>query len=407
MQTVETSELTGYSNSDVYLATRYRQGNRDVFCIDLGLDQVTNLVREPDPDLPTEANRRIDLAHAEGFANYLTGRPRGVIPTLLLRAPSGVFHFEELQSVGGTSWGKLTIPKLAREEVAIIDGQHRILGMHIASRNIGRELRDARNRRAVAQRDNNTDLHRHCTKEVQKLEHQRKRLAEERVSLQIVIVDDQEEYQQIFVDIADNAKGIAQSIRARMDSTKVVNRSLERIQRHRLLSERVDKEKDRLRKGEDFLLTLKDLANIARTVAVGLNGRVSARLEDELNESKIAEATSRYFDALVEGFEEMGRVLGGELTPSDLRAQSLLGSVTILRVFADVYRQTQDHTKTVGFFKSLSTDMNIPIPRDSRWLESSAVRAGAMAPTARMGDQRGLSDTIMKWYGNYLTQTDT
>ena len=405
MQTVDASELTGYSSADVYLATRYRQGDRDVFCIDLGLDQVTNLVREPNPNEPTEANRRIDPAHAEAFAKYLTGRPNGVIPTLLLRAPSGVFQFEEIQSLSGTSWGKLTIPKLAREEVAIVDGQHRILGMHIAGRSIGQELKEARNRRAVAQRDDNRDLIQHWTKQIQRIEQQRKKLAEERVSLQIVIVDDQEEYQQIFVDIADNAKGIAQSIRARMDSTKVVNRSLDKIVRHSLLSGRVDREKDRLLKGEQYLLTLKDLANIARTVAVGLAGRISARLEDELNEGKIASETARYFDALVEGFEDMGNVAQGNMAPSDLRAKSLLGSVTVLRVLADVYKKIQDHPKAVGFFGHISSNMSIPITEGSRWLDSSAVRVGTMAPTARMGDQQNLSATIMKWYEKYISPT--
>ena len=403
---LEISELTGYSEADTYVATRYRQGDREVFSIDLGLDRVTNLVREPDPDKPTEANRTVDRAHAEGFAKYLRGRANGVIPTLMLRAPSGVFEFEESQSVHGTSWGKLAIPRLAREDIAIIDGQHRILGMHIASKEIAHELNKARSHRDSARRDGDDAQYNFWNKEVEKLQLQRKKFAEERVSLQIVIVDDQKEYQQIFVDIADNAKGIAQSIRARMDSTKVVNRSLELISSHPLVLGRIDREKDRMLKGEPYILTLKDLANISRTIAVGLAGRVSARLEDELKESEIANATLNYLGALVEGFEDMRQVADGELIPADLRKQSLLGSVTVLRVLSDVYKKIDDHNSAVAFFKTISPWMGIPIPKGSRWLESKSFKIGAMAPTARMGDQRNLSDTIMKWHEEFVASED-
>ena len=398
MEELKVSELTGYSDADVYVATCYRQGGRDVFSIDLGLDRVTNLVKEPDPDKPTEANRRVDLAHAQGFAKYLLGRSDGVIPTLLLRAPSEAFAFEQLRPIGDTVWGKLSIPKLAREDVHIIDGQHRILGMHIAQREITQELNDVRSRRAVAHRDNDDAQYNHWNKKVGELEALRKRFAQERVSVQIVMVDDQTEYQQIFVDIADNAKGIAQSIRARMDSTKVVNRSLEKVAQHDLIAGRVDREKDRMLKGEPYLVTLKDLANIARTLAVGLAGRVTARLEDELKEDKIANDTLNFLSALSEGFDDLRRVSEGHLAPSELRKQSLLGSVTVLRVLADVYKQIGNHTEAVEFFKGLSSRMTLPVAKSSPWLKSQAFKVGAMAPTARMGDQQNLSKTIMGWY---------
>lgn len=402
LEQFDTSGLTGYNDADTYLATRYTQGDRDVYCIDLSLDRITSLVREPDPEKPTEANRRIILGHAQSFASYLRERHKGVIPTLLLRAPSGVFKFKVMAEIEGTSWGELSIPKLARNDIAIIDGQHRILGMHLAEQEVARDLADARSKRAQAQADNNSDLYNHWNAMVEKYDRQRRRFGNERVSAQIVVVDSEREYKQIFVDIADNAKGIAQSTRTRMDSTKVVNRSLERIVEHWLLDGRVEKDYDRIRKGAPYLVTLKDLANVARAITVGLGGRVSRRGEEEFREYHIADSVMKYLDALVEGFSDIHQVAAGSLHPADLRQQSLLGSVTMLRVLANVYRQIDDHSKAVEFFNSLESHMQAPVPADSRWLESSAMQEGALGPiSAGMGPLSDLSDTVMKWYSEF------
>ena len=64
------------------------------------------------------------------------------------------------------------------------------------------------------------------------LNDQRARFDRERTSLQIFIEDDQAAYKQMFFDIADNALGITSSVRARFDSRKVVNRSLEDVMKH-------------------------------------------------------------------------------------------------------------------------------------------------------------------------------
>ena len=61
-----TVDLSGYNNADTYLATRFTQGGRTTFSIDLSLDQLANTVTQPDPDRPTEGSRKIVIRHAMG-----------------------------------------------------------------------------------------------------------------------------------------------------------------------------------------------------------------------------------------------------------------------------------------------------------------------------------------------------
>ncbi|MCA1702772.1 MAG: hypothetical protein LC808_05675 [Actinobacteria bacterium] len=164
------------------------------------------------------------------------------------------------------------------------------------------------------------------------MEHQRARLDRERISIQIMVEDDSMAYKQMFFDIADNALGITSSVRARFDSRKVVNRSLEGVMKHSLLVGRVDMEQDRIGSNNPNLLGAKHVADIVRSVAVGVDGRVGRRLEDELREDALVELTNGFLDAIVDGFPDLGRVADGNVTPEELRRVSLLGSTSMLRV---------------------------------------------------------------------------
>ena len=56
-------EVTGYQPNITLYATKYRQGDRKVFALDLSLIEIADLLPEPDPDKPTEGNRRIKESH--------------------------------------------------------------------------------------------------------------------------------------------------------------------------------------------------------------------------------------------------------------------------------------------------------------------------------------------------------
>ena len=225
------------------------------------------------------------------------------------------------------------------------------------------------------------------------LEHQRARLNRERIAIQMTVEDDSTAYKQMFFDIADNALGITSSVRARFDSRKVVNRTLEDVMKHALLATRVDLEQDRIGASNPNLVGAKHVADIVRSVAVGIDGRVSRRLEDELREDALVQSSNEFLDALVDGFTNLGRVADGNVSPDDLRRVSLLGSTTMLRVFAGVFHDltsagwsTEDVTE---FFKMLDPFMDAPVTTDSPWIEhvpNEIFSEGSSAPKARRQD---------------------
>ena len=280
-------KLSGYNTEDAYLATRYIQGGRHVYTTDLSIDQLVATLPRPDPVQRLQGNRKITPAHARAFSAYVRARKDGIVPPLLLRCPEAVIEFEPLQEVGGSELGILRIRRYAREDIRIIDGQHRILGFHMAWRALASDIDKARSELAKAQRMGSEALGRAARQQLDRLEEQRARVGSDRVSMHIIVVDDQQEYQQIFVDIADNAKGISKTTRALFDSTKIVHRCLDDVMQHPLLLERVDLDRDLITGSNNNLMGAKHVADIIRIVEVGIRGRISARLESELIEDHL------------------------------------------------------------------------------------------------------------------------
>ena len=382
-----------------------------MFNIDLSLDQLASTVAQPNPDEPTEGNRKIVLRHAQGFAKYLRDRIDGVIPPLLLRAPEDTFEFTAFKTIGGTDWGVLAVPRLARNDLNIVDGQHRILGIHLLIKELADELATVRSERAAALKEDNVSVVAQMDGKIEELEAHRSRLNGERVSAQIVVVDDAREYRQIFVDIAENAKGITQAVKSRFDSTRVVNRCLEDVMEHKLIAGRVDLHRDRIQGDNPNLLGAKHVADIIRTLQVGVGGRISTRLESELREEELIAEADSFLSLLCRAFGDLNDVSRGNLAPPDLRKRSLLGSVTMLRVLAGVYRELitraknegspeeleADKERVTGFFRALSRHTETPILAASPWLKSRAFQEGATAPRAGMGDMRNLTTLIVAW----------
>ena len=147
--------VTGYDTEDRFYATKYSQGGRKVFAIDLSLTQIAAYLPEPDPNNPTEGNRRVRESHAVAFGNYIRESEDWVSPALLLRGPD-IFKFEKnekMEDVAGTEFGIVAIPRLARSDLRILDGQHRILGIHRAMQGIARDLERQRDLMAKAKRN--------------------------------------------------------------------------------------------------------------------------------------------------------------------------------------------------------------------------------------------------------------
>ena len=406
-QDLQISVPSGYGTHDEYFATKYCQGGRTTYVLDLSLMQIAFTLAKPDPEQLLQGNRRIKLAHADGFARYLRENESWTSPPLLLRARASIFSFESLKlPIAGVAWGTLRVPKLlGRDEWKIIDGQHRILGVHLAWEGLSRDLdsaaaalakvRDAREPEPVIA------FH---ERELARFEDQRRRFTEERMTLQIAVEDNPDRFKQMFVDIAENALGISQSVKAGFDHRKVVNRAIDDVIEHPLLKGHVEFEKDRVGSSDDALLSLKHVADIVRGVEVGISGRIGRRLEAEIDERTLVNRANAFLDILVDAFDDLKAVQNGELTPGALRRRSLLGSVIMLRVLAGVYHElsgpelgsnAMPKEEVAAFFASL--DMTAPVDPQGAWSSTGVFAETGMAPTARTQDLSKLVRVVTEW----------
>lgn len=402
------SGLSGYDTEDVYLATRYTQGGRQVYTIDLSIPQLVATLPRPNPDLKIEGNRRITAPHAKAFGAYVLQRADSVVPPLLLRCPQGVLRFERLEQIGGSEWGRVEVPRLARDELKIVDGQHRALGFHMAWEQINADMSAARDQLGAARRIGEQAGIEHAEQKVREIEDRRARVAKERVSLLVVVVDDPKEYKQLFVDIADNAKGITRTTRALFDSTKIVNRCLSDVMEHPLLRDRVDFDKDRILGDNPNVMGAKHVADLIRTLEVGIAGRITVRLEGELREQDLVRKAKAFLDVLVDSFPDLAAIMDESLTTKELRSRSLLGSVVMHRVLAGCYHELvnsgngasgMNRLQIQRYFEKIAPFMVAPVADDSPWrmLAGDDFPDGAMAPRSPSQNLKSLTATLTRW----------
>lgn len=397
-------DVTGYDANVSFYATRFRQGSRIVFSLDLSLEQLASILPAPDPTKTAEGNRAIRPQHAAGFGQYIREHEDWVAPGLLLRS-TNMFDFDVQAEVAGSQFGILSFPRLGLLDLHILDGQHRTLGIHLALKGITEDLDRARSNLASARRNEPGGIaEKEFRKKIAVLEAQRKRLASERISVQIFVENDLLAYRQMFFDIADNALGITASVRSRFDARKVVNRAFPLTADHALLIGRVDPEKDHIGRGSPFLLGAKHIVELIRVVNVGLDGRIGKRNESEMKEADLAANTKAFLSRSVEAFGDLRKVTLGEMTPDELRRSSLLGSVIMLRLLAAagydlIAERDWSGEQVEDFYRLLDPHMGGPTYPGSVWTEHmpGLWDEGAFSPRSRRQDLRAVKSTLVEW----------
>ncbi|SDG69814.1 DNA-sulfur modification-associated [Lentzea fradiae] len=402
---VDTDRISGTRRESVFLAQRSSQGGRTVYAVRVPLPSLDLILPLPDPEQPDSDNRKVDLRHAKEFGEYIREKSNWVAPTLLARDNGGC-RFEEIEGSEGR-FGYLTIPWAtgALSPLSTIDGQHRILGVNLSIRTLGEEINKIdREIGKTTKADKLATL----TATREKLAKQLERLQGESVGVDIYVEVDNVLGRQMFVDVADNAKGISSALRARFDSSKVANRILDRVIKHSLLKGKVDLEQDRMTAKNPNLLGAKHVADLTRGVAVGVAGRIGKQRERELSDEVLVELVHGYFDCLADGFKDLAAVAEDTLKPLDLRAQSLLGSIGMLRVLAGVYHELKENhdandEDVIAFFSKLDPHMNAPISDSSIWRTTPAVTdfeggATVSAPIMRTQNLIHLVKIIVGWY---------
>jgi hypothetical protein len=408
---IEDFGVTAYDPYERFFGSRYKQGGRTVYGLDFSVNELVTFLPKPDPDKPLDASdsqRRIYPLHAKQFGEYVETTPDWVAPALLLRGPS-IFEFDRkiAQNTGTTQFGVIGVPKDARAEIKIVDGQHRTLGFHMAWESLNAKIAAARANLARAKEDGmDAAVVKNHQAKLDGLVGRRTMLASERVSVQIVVTDDPRVARRIFVDINDNAKGITGSVRSRFDDRKVISRALDIVlNNNELLKGRVDLELDRITGGSPYLLGAKHVADMLRALTVG-NGRIGKRLEEELDEQEVAYEFEAFASAMVAAFPDLRAVQEGDLAPASLRSSSLLGSSVILRGFAAAWYElreeeweTDEIAEAFGNFAAGMMGPVYPDPKDT-WFGTglfSASDNGVYSPNSRAQDFKQLTKTITEW----------
>lgn len=401
---------SGFSTEERVYATRYKQGKRTAFSLALSPDQIINLIARPDPEANNPGNRKIRPKHASDFSKYYLDNEKWVSPGLILRAPS-IFTFEaDLDAPGNkVSFGALSYPKRSQRDIQILDGQHRILGFHIAADEITRRIEKGKDFRARALRTEGGDKNSAAVREAQKMiddaEKLRDRFFSEAIALEIQVTDDITEYLQIFYDIAENAIGITSAVKARFDTRKVANRALPLVMEHPLLKERVDINNDRIGTKSPYLLSAKHVSEIIRSAEVGVDGRIGKIMERTLSDVSLANTANAFLDTAVESFAPYRALLAGQAMPDQLRTGGLLGSPATLRMLASVYRELKQRhgfssDQITAYFKTLEPHLLERAHAHSIWIEhmpDGAFNVDSYSPDVRRQNIAAAVDAIVDW----------
>ncbi len=401
-------------------ATKYRQGGREMFHITVAVAQLPQIVvKRPDPTHVIEGNRRVDANRAKKFGTYLAKSDDWVSPAIIVRAPSEEIEFDVLASFeDGTAWGELTIPLHVLTEILLLDGQHRTLGAFLAIDEVNETIRKKRDEIEGAERNGNDDTIPELEKKLNDLLRTRERFTKEHLSVDIALVST-DRAKQMFADINNNAKGVNPDYTTLLDQRLVINRiSVELMEDHPLLKGRVEfGQSTRMSPSNPNLMGAKTVADIVRTVHVGISGRIGARVEDEMstNQVEAVDEVRKFLDVLVAGFEDLQAVIDGILDPIELRGESenrsMIGSATMLRALAGAYHvltmesdnesdpEPLTRSEVEIFFRALAPKLReIPIEEDDTfWMRTEAFMPGTSAPQARAGTMNALVKSLVQW----------
>lgn len=405
-------QLSGYEDSKQLMAQRYNRGGKSLFVIALPLHLIATHMPIPDPEQPFEGNRRVDLKHATDFARYWRANSRWATPPLLLDTTYPLAHdFEARLKVAGVEFGVAHLPHNSAAELQILDGQHRILGWTIAARDISLELKKAREGLLSAKENEDPISIQVAEAKVADLAGQQKRLRDEYVTVEILEGVSLADHKQYFHDIATNAKGITKSLTASFDRRKMENRvAVEASSIVPLLKGRVDFEKTNAVGQSPNLISGKNLVDIVKALAVGPGAQFTPRKEKEINEVGLTKITGDFFALLTDSFPDLAAVRDDDVTPAELRSDSMLGSPTIVRMLAGAYfgvaidSTDPRHLTTIPagqakvriLFKQLAPFMELPLAQE--WFDTGFFpERTSRAPLSNTQTLKGMTELLTRW----------
>jgi hypothetical protein len=438
--------MTTPGSDAIYVATKYRQGGRMHYNLQIPISQILRIVPKPNPDRPEDGNRAVNLKHAESFGLYLRENSNWVSPAVMLRAAPGDIREtgEPVESDSQrTSLVNVMLPPKVTDELAalrILDGQHRTFGIYDAYEGLLAEREESHRVARLADEQDRLEVASRARDRASQLDDVLRRFVEECISIDIAVVEDRDAHQ-MFVDIADNAKGISRDFRVVLDQRSVSNRiATHLMEHHSLLKNRSwDGQTGRMPTKAPFLWGAKSIADMTRVALKGPGGRVGRNDEHEFSsrEEHYTRQVGQFFDDLTEGFESLAAVEKGTIEPQALRDIvgrgetqalgphfSMIYSETMLRALAGAWYELQHPSmpragkgknkdqaaqepakpmtrqQIVEFFRRLEPLMRLtePIGPTSVWTrQTDAFLPGTTAPQARQGTINDLTSKLVLW----------
>ncbi len=429
---ISASDLAGteYQPNETFIALMSNQGNVTHYNIVLPMQAILHSVKKPDPNVTLPTNRKVDKGRATAFGKeYLFERARKgtwICPPLTLRLKTNdIVSVTHISDDGRVV--RIEVPKLRLWDIH--DGQHRALGTHAFKEELQGLIDDFQDQADKARINSDKQLENWNLKQA---EEHRKILGDvlDRSTVLLTLVVAPSKVQnQLFSDMAIHAKGISPDFAFYMDHLDPLSNIAKRvIEELEYLEGLVSYgQKGRVAKKDPELIGLKSLRDIARAVSVGGSGRVGKKIHDSLlkDERAWADRTRVFMDTCFMSFSGLRDLVEGNTTAAQVKAASLIGSATMLRVLAAVWHEaliepTAPHTKatvaeTQNFFKALdphmacfeevertSPDGTIKtvtgVPESKQlWMDTLKFRPGTTAPTARPADIGDLAQEITRW----------
>ncbi len=405
-------QLGGYAIERNMLAQKYKRGEQSVFLLAMPLNLIDTYLPIPDPSQPFEGNRRVNLSRAVKFGEYWRNNLEWVAPPLLMDTTYKLTNaFEAEYVAGGVELGILTLPQDSKQQLTILDGQHRILGLVNAQQKLYGERKLYEEQLTLLDSEVTKTKLRNITDLIN-------RLGSEFITVEIIEGISSETHKQYFHDIAVNAKGISKAVVAGFDQRSIANRvAINVTENHDLLAGNTDNESDRVGGSNPNLVSLKSVSDMVHEIVCGTTKRISVTQEKTLSDTNLEHVVTSFFELLIDSFADFRKISSGDLLPSELRERSMLSSPTIMRHLANAYGQlaldksdlselkisVSGLTKTQKLYKELSKHMALPV--DKNWFATGYFSKDAKAPGSRTQELKGLSSLIVKWgeTGEYWT----
>jgi len=347
-------------STGLYFATRKGQDELRIYTMVIPMGILArDIARDFSPETPLEGNRIVNARRAEEYADYVIERHREgkphITPPVVLRSSGDEVREDDKwldEDAQGIARGALEIqPRVLRTA----DGQHRIYGARKKLEWYDDEIVEAKLLLEHAQaNDQETAVIEQAEGRLERLREEHDALYRLPVTAEIIAVDSERVYQQLFADIANNAKGLGGDLTTWFDQTKVIYRIARALTEEGGDSLLVGKvhigigAEDRLPAEAPYWIGAKTVADVVHAVVKGVNGRFSRRDEKELEkdteaERELSDSVKLFLKCLADVFPIVREIRDGKPSYGGAIRKSrttMLTSSSMLRALAGAYYLT-------------------------------------------------------------------